>query len=228
MEIETKTGKSKKVLFYIDFVKKIPLNKDIEEYDLPYYIVMGGYGPLENIKEYYFWMNVRNNDLLRDLVTGICHIDYYTNVLTSEKTIPLDEEFFYKEILNKYHKLSEYSGITQTIFDHHTIDNHLNYGFDKRGNIKLLDYSIITSVLFDLYDLQLNDIKTYSDVNKVCSTIITDFKNHDIKKIVDINTLIPLILTLKYYNNPFKYYYYIYKYKILDLKSIFNMILDNN
>ena len=139
INIKTKKGKSRKVYLYDNYVVKEPLNLEISNDDILYYIVMGHYGEIENIKEFYFYNIIKKIPIFRDVFAQILDFDFDTTVIKAERLSLVSQDEFYNKVFNLYIKLSRYSLTNQRILDNHTVDNHENYGIDSNGNLKLLD-----------------------------------------------------------------------------------------
>jgi hypothetical protein len=220
-ETEIKSGKSRSVKLYTDYVVKFPLNTDLEESLLTESLILGINGTFENIKEIFFWEIIKKYPLLKDSFAEIYEYDLNNTTIRFEKLTLVDDKYFYENFFNIYNKFYFSKYFLDPYLDNHTIDSHTNYGIDNDGNLKLLDYAFVTGHIFDLYDIDFDDINTAKDLLDLEDKMIDDILNDNISLNKDLYfRLLAFVITLKYHNNMPLFYYYSYKYKLLSFREI--------
>ena len=226
LKIETKSGKSKIVEIYEDYVIKKPLTKHIEDEELFESLVLGLHGTFENLKEIFFWETIKKYTFLKGSFTKILRYEFGEMTITSEKLTPVEPEYFYNNFFSLYKKFYFSRYFIGHYLDNHTIENYENYGIDSKGNLKLLDYSIVSTYIFDFYEVDLEYIKNNDRLVHLQMQMFNDI-NAGILKFPDyiLIKIIALVITLKFHNNLPLFYYYSYKYNLLSLKEIWKAIL---
>jgi hypothetical protein len=223
--IEIKTGTSKKVEIHSDFVIKRPKNEHIDDEELSESLILGIHGEFENIKEIFFWKTVKKYPFLKTAFAEIFQYELNDMSIKAEKLSPVDEEYFYNRFYTIYGKfyLSRY--FIGQYLDNHTIENYENYGIDAKGNLKLLDYSIKSEYIADLYKLDFMSIKTADQLISIDIEMFNDINSGKLRFSEDIlQKITAFVITLKYHNNMPLFYYYSYKYKLLSFKEIWKAI----
>jgi len=225
--LEIKKGKSKLVELYNDFVIKKPLNNDIDDKNILDYLVLNFYGRFENLKEIFFWKIIEKKYIFfKDSFANIYEYDIINLNIKAEKLEPVNPEYFYNNFFSLYKKFYFYKYFLADYIDNHTIDNYENYGFDKNNNLKLLDYSLVSSYVLTLYNLDFDSINL-DKLAYIEKCIIDNLDNIDNVKLSNdfLQRLLAFVITLKYHNNLFLFYYFSYKYKLLTFKEIINAII---
>jgi len=223
--IETKSGKSKIVEIHNDYVLKRPKNNHIDDEELYESLILGFHGKFENIKEIFFWQTVKKYSFLKGGFAEIFQYELGEKTIKAEKLTPVEPEYFYKSFFELYKKFYFHRYFIGHYLDNHTIDNYENYGIDTKGNLKLLDYSIRSTYVFDLYGINLDSIKSSNQLLHLQIQMLNDIDAGKLKFSNDIlKKVIALVVTLKYYKNKPLFYYYSYKYKLLSFKEIWKAI----
>lgn len=223
MSEKIKKGKSRDVFFYPNTVIKIPTNNYCE---LKHSIILGLNGEFENLKEIYLWTIVKKYPEFRKVFANIFDTPISNLLISAERLDSIPIEIFDKFYI-KYNILHMYSQINLgcRVLDNHTIENYENFGLDKKGNLKILDYAITSDFIFKTYSIDYVNINIES-IKNLKSKMIADIKGDDIRCSSEIFlNIIPLYISLRFYDNNFKFLYYAYKYNVFTLKVIFEKVI---
>lgn len=223
------SGTSRRVFLSETFVTKRPIHHIfLDEDKFKEAIFLGEYGKFENLKEYFLWFLISEKKYIKNTFANICKdkkFDFKEGLIYQERLLNISPEI-YSLFLDKYDfiRMSRFrsDGINYpSPLNSHTIDNPENFGIDFKGNLKILDFALETSYIFELYNVNLESFNNGSYKileRKILDDILVSDNTKLSNKIY--SELLPLILALKYYNNWPGLLSCLYKKNIITFKDV--------
>jgi hypothetical protein len=227
-DIIIKTGKSRKVEIYDNFVIKNPiLDERYSDENIREIVFFACSGELENLKEIYLWEFIKNNKFISDSFANIIDFDVDTTQITAEKLTPVNNDKFYLNFVSHIKIFRAYFSHLHldiyTLLDNHTLDNSNNYGLDNNGNLKILDYAPNRIFIQNIFNSDFN-LESFINLKE---KIKKDIRNKDFNEFIDIDILklnLFAILLKSYKSNIYITSYRLWKFNFIKLKNIPNFI----